>query len=124
LEVTREVTFLGGKNKGKTTFEKVYYVCSQEFDPDRTAEMLSRIRQYWDIEGGLHQRLDVSAREDASRVRNRNALLALAIVRRSMIGHFYRWRAGRANQRQSTLMDYYDSMSAFNHRRAFRTIRS
>lgn len=124
LEVTREVAFLSGKNKGKTTFERIYYVCSLEFDQDRTAQILSTIREYWDIEGGLHQRLDVSAREDASRVRNRNALLTLAIVRRSMIGHFYKWRAGRKNKRQSTLMDYYDFMSAFNNRRAFQTIRS
>ncbi len=124
LEVTREVSFLSGKSKGKTSFERVYYVCSLEFDPLRTAEILASIREYWDIEGGLHQRLDVSAREDASRVRNRNALLILAIVRRNMLGHFYKWRAGRKNKRQSTLMDYYDSMSAFNNRRAFQTIRS
>jgi hypothetical protein len=40
-----------------------------------------RIRRYWDIEGGLHQRLDVSGGEDASRVRNRNAILVLGILR-------------------------------------------
>ncbi len=51
--------------------------------------MLARIREYWDIEGGLHQHPDVSAREAASRVRNRNALLILAIVRRNMLGRYY-----------------------------------
>lgn len=124
IEITREVTFLRGKHKGKKTVEKVYYVCSREFDRARPEQMLRIIRDYWDIEGGLHQRLDVTAREDSSRVRNRNAILALAMVRRCMIGHFYKWRSKRKNKRQATLMDYYDFMNAFNNQKAFHSIRS
>jgi predicted transposase YbfD/YdcC len=44
----------------------------------RGEELLGRVRQYWGIEGSLHQGLDVSCGEDASRVRNRNALLVRA----------------------------------------------
>jgi predicted transposase YbfD/YdcC len=85
VEVTREVTILGGKDKGKHTFERVFYLSSLEMQPGQARALLNRIREYWGIEGGLHQRLDVTAGEDSSRVRNRNALLVLGIVRRSTI---------------------------------------
>ena len=67
VEVTRETTALSGRHKGHRSVGKVVYVSSLEFDLARANELLGRIRMYWDIEGGLHQRLDVS------RVRNRNA---------------------------------------------------
>lgn len=53
---------------------------------ERVAEMLNLLRKYWDIEGLLHQSLDVTAREDGSRVKNRNSLLILGIARRTAIG--------------------------------------
>jgi hypothetical protein len=83
---------------------------------------LERIRRYWDIEGGLHQRLDVSAGEDSSRVRNRNALLVLVILRRAAMGIYYQWRRRRKNLRQSTLKGIHDAMNKFNHRPAFASI--
>jgi len=121
IELTREVTILKGKGKGKgkQTMERVLYVSSLEMDPARAAALLGTIRDYWDIEGGLHQRLDVTAREDASRVRHRNSLLVLGIVRRSIMGIFRDWRRRRKNERQSTLKDFHDTMSAFNQRQAF-----
>jgi hypothetical protein len=56
---------------------------------------------YWEIESGLHQGLDVTAAEDASRVRNRNrnGLLVLGILRRCAMGIYYDWRRGRKNKR-------------------------
>lgn len=122
VEITREVTILRGKDAGKHTLETVYYLSSLEMRSDQAGELLGLIRQYWGIEGGLHQRLDVTAREDASRVRNRNAILVLGILRRSMIGHFSRWRRKRKNKRQSTLQDFYDANNAFNNRLAFRSL--
>lgn len=122
MEVTRETLVLRGKHKGRRSIERVVYVCSIEPDPARGAELLERIRRYWDIEGGLHQRLDVSAGEDSSRVRNRNALLVLGILRRGAMGIYYQWRRRRKNLRQSTLKDFHDSMNKFNHRLAFATI--
>ena len=122
VEITRETLVLRGKHKGKRSIERVVYVCSIEPDPARGAELLERIRRYWDIEGGLHQRLDVSGGEDASRVRNRNAILVLGILRRSVVGIYYHWRKHRKNLRQSTFKDFHDAMNQFNHRLAFATI--
>jgi predicted transposase YbfD/YdcC len=122
VEVTREVTFLRGKDKGKTSTEVCYYVSSLELDETRAGELLELIRLYWSIEGGLHQRLDVTAGEDLSRVRNRNAIKVLGILRRSTIGIYYHWRRGRKNQRQSTLKDFHDAMNKFNNRKAFSAV--
>jgi predicted transposase YbfD/YdcC len=123
-ELTRTTTVLKGKNKGKTSVERMVYLSSLEPDAARADELLRRVRQYWDIEGGLHQRLDVSGGEDASRVRNRNALLVLGILRRCAIGVCYDWRRHRGNLRQSTFKDFHDAMNRFNHRFAFATITS
>lgn len=124
VEITRQTTALAGKNKGKTSTEKVVYVCSLDLDTSRGDELLKRIRDYWDIESGMHQRLDVSAAEDASRVRNRNAILVLGILRRCADGLYHQWRRKRKNRRQSTLKDFHDDMGRFNHRLAFATIKS
>ena len=122
VEITREVEILKGKDKGKLTKERVLYVCTLDPDPLRGEEILARVRSYWGIEGGLHQRLDVSCGEDSSRVRNRNALLVLGIMRRITLGIYLHWRKRRKNQRQSTVKDFHDAMNRFNHRLAFATI--
>ena len=122
VEITREVRILRGKDKGKHTKERVVYVCSLAPEKARGAEMLERIRRYWGIEGGLHQRLDVGCAEDASRVRNCNALLVVGIAHRAAPGVSMNWRRGRANQRQSTVRDFHDAMSRFDNRLAFATI--
>ena len=119
VEVTREVRILRGKDKGKHSLETVLYVSSLEFDPQRAEQLLAYIRLYWGIEGGLHQRLDVTADEDKSRVRNRNAIKVLGIARRAIFGIYFQWRRRRKNTRQSTLRDFYDAMDCFNHRLAF-----
>ena len=124
VELTRATTILRGKNKGQTSVERVVYLCSLEPDEARGGELLGCIRRYWDIEGGLHQRLDVSGGEDASRVRNRNALLVLGILRRCAMGIYYHWRRKRKNLRQSTFKDFHDAMNSFNNRLAFATITS
>ena len=124
VEITREVQHLRGKDKGKHTCETVLYVSSLEKVPQQATRILDTIRDYWSIEGCLHQRLDVTAREDASRVRNPNAILVLGIVRRSVMGIYFHWQRQRSNRRQSTFKDFHDQMDAFNHRKAFATIRS
>lgn len=124
VEVTREVTILAGKDKGKHTLETVVYVSSLEMLPHKAQHLLSTIRQYWGIEAALHQRLDVTAREDASRVRNPNSLLVLGILRRTVMGIYLDWHRRRKNKRQSTLKDFHDAMNAFNHRGAIALIRS
>ena len=122
IEITREVKILEGKEKGKETLERIMYISSREFEPQNAAGFLQSVRMYWEIESGLHQRLDVTAREDASRVRNRNSLLVLGIVRRSMMGLYFDWKRKRTNQRQSTLNDFYDAMNKFNNRQAWKKL--
>ncbi len=124
VEITRQVTQLRGKDKGKTSLDRVVYLCSLEPDESRADELLGRVRRYWDIEAGLHQRLDVSGGEDASRVRNRNAILVLGILRRCASDVYLGWRRTRKNLRQSTFKDFHDAMNRFNHRLAFATISS
>lgn len=106
---------LSGKNQGKSNLERVVYLCGLEPDLTRADELPARIRGYWDIEGGLHQRLDVSGGEDSSRVCNRNAILVLGMMRRSVMGLHYAWRRGCKNLPQPTLKDYYDAMNRLNH---------
>lgn len=122
VEMTREVRVLRGKDKGKTSVEVCYYVSSLELDERRADELLGGIRLYWTIEGGLHQRLDVTADEDSSRVRTRNAIKVLGMLRRSVIGIYFEWRRRRKNQRQSTLKDFHDTMNQFNNRQAFAAV--
>ena len=119
VEVTREVSILRGKDKGKRSLETVLYVSSLEFDPQRAEQLLAFIRLYWGIEGGLHQRLDVTAGEDKSRVQNRNAIRILGLARRAISGLYHEWRRHHKSPRQSTLRDFYDDMDRFNHRNAF-----
>jgi len=124
IEITRDVEFLSGKKKGHRSHEVAIYVCSRELEQLDAAELLRDARLYWQIEGGLHQGLDVSAGEDSSRVRNRNALRVLGMARRSMMGIYRDWRDRRKNKRQSTLVDFYDAMSGHNNHGAWQKIKS
>ena len=88
----------------------------------KAEQMLSADRKYWGIENGLHQRLDVIAGEDRSRVRNRKAALNLAVIRRAVVSVAAHWIRRCQNPRQATLSGFYDFMSAENHRRAFKLL--
>lgn len=123
MEITREVTELKGKHRGRHSVETALLVTSLPMTPDNALRMLMIIRNYWCIEAG-HYRLDVTAREDASRVRNRNSLWVLGVVRRITLGFHQAWRAKRKNKRQSTFKDFHDSMNHHQHRAAWRLIQS
>jgi hypothetical protein len=85
-------------------------------------QMLAADRKYWGIENGLHQRLDVIAGEDRSRVRHRNAALNLAVIRRAVISVAVDWIRRCQNPRQATMSGFYDLMSAKIHQRAFQLV--
>ena len=72
-------TIRGVNGKGKVTAEIRHYLCSAKLPP---AMLAAAIRNHWQIENGLHWVLDVTFREDASRVRERNAARNLALLRR------------------------------------------
>jgi predicted transposase YbfD/YdcC len=124
VEMTRATEILTGKDKGKCSLETVYYVSSLPLVPQNAMALLLLIRSYWGIESGHHYRLDVTAMEDASRVRHRNSLRVLGQVRRIVMGFFYAWRAARKNKRQSTLKDFHDTMDRHQHREAWRFLQT
>lgn len=80
-------------------------------------QMLTADRNYWGIENGLHQRLDVIAGEDRSRVRNRNAALNLAVIRRAVVSLAVHWIRHCKNPRLATMSGFYDFMSAENNKK-------
>lgn len=82
-------------------------------------QMLQADRDYWGIENGLHLRLDVTAEEDRSRVRQPRAAFNLAMVRRATISVAIHWMQCCGKKRGATLRGFYDAMAAKNARKAF-----
>jgi hypothetical protein len=82
-------------------------------------QWLKAQRDYWGIEGGLHQSLDASANEDRCRVRTPNAVWVLAMFRRLAISIFQEWKARHPKRKWTTMTDFYTDMSIHNHRRGF-----
>jgi predicted transposase YbfD/YdcC len=72
-------TIRGTPGRGKVTAEIRHYLSSAELPP---AALAAAIRNHWRIENGLHWILDVGFREDASRVRERDAARNLGLLRR------------------------------------------
>src|SRR5438093_862087 len=85
-------------------------------------QMLGSDRNYWGIENGLHQRLDVIAGEDRSRVRNRTAALNLAVIRRAAVTMAVHWIRHCKNPRLATMSGFYDSMSAEHNKNALKLV--
>lgn len=85
-------------------------------------QMLANDRRHWAIETGLHLRLDVSAREDCSRVRLRTSVLNLAMMRRAVVSLAIHWIKKCPNRRKATMSGFYDFMSANQSKKAFSLI--
>jgi hypothetical protein len=107
------------RHAGTRQPETVYLLTSAE--PARLAatRWLQLNRAGWGIENGLHQRLDVTAQEDQSRVRHRNAVRLLGLFRRLGISLFMHWRAQSPKRAKTTLRDFHDTMSLDHQRHAF-----
>ena len=67
------------EHKGRTTTERRYYICSRPLDAVACADA---VQSHWAIENSLHWSLDVTFREDASRIRTGFGPLNMAVVRR------------------------------------------
>jgi predicted transposase YbfD/YdcC len=72
-------TIRGVPGTGKVTAEICHYISSAKLPPEALA---AAVRNHWRVENGLHWVLDVTFREDASRVRERTAARNLALLRR------------------------------------------
>ena len=64
---------------GKTSCEMRFFIGSREMSAKRYGDV---IRGHWGIENGLHWSLDVSFREDDSRIQKRNAGTNFALLRK------------------------------------------
>ena len=68
---------------GKTSTEVRYFIGSRRMAARHYAAAL---RGHWGIENNLHWQLDVSFREDASRIENRHGAAAFALFRKMALG--------------------------------------
>lgn len=65
---------------GLKSRETIYYISSEEMED--AAYFSSRIRDHWGIENKLHWHLDVTFKEDRSRVRTKNGAVNLSTIRK------------------------------------------
>ena len=73
------------KRKGKWCREVVYLVSSLTLEQLQAEGMLMLKRGYWVVESRLHHCLDVTLREDQSRVRTPGAARVLGTIRRVVV---------------------------------------
>ena len=67
---------------GKTTIEDRYYLTSLDWNAESLAYA---IRKHWSVENELHWHLDVAFNEDKLRLKEKNAALCLAVLRRFVL---------------------------------------
>jgi predicted transposase YbfD/YdcC len=65
--------------KAKTTTEVRYFIGSRKMGVRKYAQVL---RGHWRIENNLHWQLDISLREDESRIQERHGAANLALLRK------------------------------------------
>jgi predicted transposase YbfD/YdcC len=109
----------GFRKTSETKGERVYSITSRDPQNLDAAHWLSALRTYWGIESGLHQRLDASANEDLSRVRNVNAIWVLGMFRRLTVSLYAQWRSKSEKRMRASLHNYHDEMSLHNQKNAF-----
>ncbi|QQR46131.1 ISAs1 family transposase [Myxococcus xanthus] len=76
----RSVVTLNGT---ETSREQHFFVSTRE--PSDAEAMATFVRAHWEVENGLHQRLDVVLHEDATRIHNGPGAQNLAVVRRAAL---------------------------------------
>jgi predicted transposase YbfD/YdcC len=81
---------------GRIEAEVRYFLSSCSDDP---AMLVTAIRRHWSIENNLHWVLDVTFREDDSRVRERTAARNLAVLRKIALNLLAADRATRTSVR-------------------------
>ena len=105
-------------SKPLASFKEFFLLTTHDPRGYDAGALLDDKRGYWGIESGLHQRLDVIALEDKSRVRTTNAAWNLAMFRRLSVSFAVHWIRHQRDPRQATLSGFYDAMKADRARRA------
>ena len=108
--------------KPAASFKEFFLLSTHDPLRSDASALLDDKRGYWGIENGLHQRLDVIAMEDKSRVRTFNAAWNLAMFRRLSVALAIHWIRHQPDPRQATLSGFYDAMKADQARRAFHLV--
>ena len=121
-QAARLTRCIDSPRKPAEEIETEYLVSSRDAAQMSPQQMLGQDRKYWGIETGLHLRLDVIAGEDRSRVRHRNAVMNLAVIRRAVVSLAIAWSRRQNNRRRATLSGFYDFMSAGNSKMAFKLV--
>lgn len=99
--------------------ETEYLLCSIAPANLSAVQMLKVDLRHWAVENELHLRLDVTAGEDRSRVRNRVSALNLAMMRRAAVSFAVRWIRSCANPRKATMKGFFDFMAQNHSQKAF-----
>lgn len=86
------------------------------------AQWMADNRAAWGIESGLHQRLDISHRDDLCRVRRPKAMRLMGMFRRISNSLFMEWRSRQNNPHHKTTTDFFTAMNAEHHRYAIRCL--
>lgn len=103
VQIARIDRQIGAKGKLNRTWE-VTSISSAE---QNAAQWLTVDQQHWGIENRTHHTLDVTYREDESRVRHHNAASVLGIFTRMSNGLKQIWAKGRP-KREATSRDWID----------------
>jgi predicted transposase YbfD/YdcC len=88
------------------------------------AQWLQDHRAAWGIESGLHQRLDVSHRDDQCRVRLPKSMRVMGMFRRLSNSLFMHWRSRQKKPKHKTTTDFFSAMNAEHHRYALRCLQA
>ena len=106
------------KSSGRKA-ETVYVTTSREPAAMNAEQWLVALRQYWGIENGVHQRVDASAHEDASRVRTVNGVWVMGMFRRLGVSIYAEWRSRSLRRLRASLHDFHLLMARHNKRCAY-----
>ena len=109
-------------SRPEASFKEFFLLTTHEPKGYDAGALLDDKRGYWGIENRLHQRLDVIALEDKSRVRTMRSAWNLAMFRRLSVSFAIHWIRHQRDPRQATLSGFYDAMKADRARRAFNLI--
>ena len=111
--------FIDRPSKREEKVECEYLLTSLSPEELDAEQMLRLDREYWGIESGLHQRLDISALEDKSRIRTPQAAFNMSLFRRASISFAIHWIRRQRDSRRATTSGFYEAMSAKGRRKAF-----
>ena len=91
--------------------ERVALITSAPVHRLNAPQWLRLNRQGWDIESGLHQRLDCSYNDDRCRVQNTKTMLILGMYRRLANSLFMEWRQHQRRPEHVTTTDFQTLMA-------------